>query len=225
MGASHRDAEQRELEPREVAERPLMLALTTPPECPEVYRAILRVASDIGQTGISKDRANQQQGFKFRGIDDMLNALSPLLVKHGLVIIPTVEERTVAERESRNGGVLIYTTVRVRFTVVSALDGSRHEGVTMGEAMDSADKSTNKAMSAAYKYFVILTFCIPTEGDNDADATTHDVKPPPLLDRLRVKLQLKGIAPAKVCQHFSVEALEDLSEAQLAEAMKRAEAK
>ena len=48
---------------------------------------------------------------------------------------------------------------------------------TYGEAMDSADKATNKAMSAAYKYAAIQAFCIPTEGDNDADATTHDVAP------------------------------------------------
>src|SRR5690606_19364534 len=46
-----------------------------------------------------------------------------------------------------------------------------------GEAMDSADKATNKAMSAAYKYAAFQTFCIPTEGDNDADATTHEVAP------------------------------------------------
>jgi hypothetical protein len=45
---------------------------------------------------------------------------------------------------------------------------------TYGEAMDSADKATNKAMSAAYKYAAFLAFCIPTEGDNDADATTPE---------------------------------------------------
>lgn len=43
--------------------------------------------------------------------------------------------------------------------------------------MDSADKATNKAMSAAYKYAAMQAFCIPTEGDNDADAHTHDVAP------------------------------------------------
>jgi hypothetical protein len=46
----------------------------------------------------------------------------------------------------------------------------------IGEAMDSGDKSSNKAMSAAYKYAAFQAFCIPTEGDNDADATTHDVR-------------------------------------------------
>ena len=49
---------------------------------------------------------------------------------------------------------------------------------TYGEAMDSADKSTNKAMSAAYKYMCLQVFCIPTEGDNDADGTTPDMIKP-----------------------------------------------
>lgn len=57
---------------------------------------------------------------------------------------------------------------------MSAVDGSRHTVSTFGEAMDSADKATNKAMSAAYKYMAMQTFCIPTEGDNDADATTPE---------------------------------------------------
>ena len=56
--------------------------------------------------------------------------------------------------------------------------------------MDSADKATNKAMSAAYKYAAIQAFCIPTEGDNDADATTHEVAPrqeapPPVSDEAK----------------------------------------
>jgi hypothetical protein len=41
--------------------------------------------------------------------------------------------------------------------------------------MDTGDKSTNKAMSMAMKYASLLTFCIPTEGE-DADAATHDLK-------------------------------------------------
>ena len=41
--------------------------------------------------------------------------------------------------------------------------------------MDSGDKATNKAMSAAYKYMAFQTFAIPTQGDNDADGQTHEV--------------------------------------------------
>ena len=142
-----------------------------------VYTAICGVMADIGQTGISKDRKNQQQGYSFRGIDDVYNELNHLLAKHSLIMTPRILSREVAERQTAKGGALFYVTVEAEFDLVSALDGSRHTVRTFGEAMDSADKATNKAMSAAYKYAAMMVFCIPTEGDNDADQTTHEVEP------------------------------------------------
>jgi hypothetical protein len=144
---------------------------------PEVYNAICGVMADIGQTGIAKGRKNQQQGYNFRGIDDVYNELNALLSKHQLVVVPRILTREVAERQTQKGGVLFYVTVEAEFDLISAKDGSKHTVRTLGEAMDSGDKATNKAMSAAYKYAAMMVFCIPTEGDNDADFTTHDIAP------------------------------------------------
>jgi hypothetical protein len=142
----------------------------------KVYEAIAAVTHQMGQEGISKSRKNVQQGYSFRGIDDVFNALSPMLATHKLCILPCVLERACEERQTKNGGVLFYVTCKVRFDFVSAEDGSKHEVVMYGEAMDSGDKATNKAMSAAYKYAAMQAFCIPTEGDNDADSTTHEIQ-------------------------------------------------
>ncbi len=142
-----------------------------------VYAAIAAATLDLSKEGIGKGRSNQQQGYKFRGIDDVLNALAPILAKHQLAIIPRVKSREVVERQTKSGSPLFYCTVAVDWEIVSAEDGTTTTATTYGEAMDSADKATNKAMSAAYKYMALLTFCIPTEGDNDADATTHEVTP------------------------------------------------
>lgn len=147
-----------------------------------VYKAINAVQSEIAKIGIAKDRRNSQQGYNFRGIDDVFNTLSPLLAKHGLCILPRVMYRTVQERATAKGGIIFYTTVEVEFDFVCAEDGSTHVVKTIGEAMDSGDKSTNKAMSAAYKYAAFQVFAIPTDGDNDADATTHEVAAQPAID-------------------------------------------
>jgi hypothetical protein len=140
-----------------------------------VYQLIAAVAAEIAQEGISKSRKNQSQGYTFRGIDDVYNALAPVIAKHGLVILPRIVSRELTERASAKGGVLFAVVVEAEFDFVSSHDGSKHTVKTYGEAMDSADKATNKAMSAAYKYAAFQTFCIPTEGDNDADAVTHQV--------------------------------------------------
>lgn len=146
-------------------------------ETKHVYTAINAVQAELAKIGISKDRKNQQQGYAFRGIDDVYGTISPLLAKNGLVILPHYTERTCTERVTPKGGVLFYVTVKGTFDIVDASDGSSTQCETYGEAMDSADKATNKAMSAAYKYVCLQAFCIPTEGDNDADATTHQVTP------------------------------------------------
>ena len=143
-----------------------------------VYKAICGVTKALSVIGISKDRTNTQgAGFKFRGIDDVYNALSSLLPEHGLMILPRMISREFRLAESAKGGNLHYVTLCAEFDFVSAEDGSIHTVRTYGEAMDSGDKATNKAMSAAYKYACIQAFCIPTASESpDADAQTHEVK-------------------------------------------------
>lgn len=150
-----------------------------------VYKAISAVAREMAEVGISKDRENRQQGFVFRGIDQVYNALAPMLAKHGLVILPRITERTVTERVTQKGGVLFYVVVKAEFDFVATEDGSKHTVVTYGEAMDSGDKATNKAMSIAYKYAAFQTFCIPTEQTAvDPDAEVHYVTPQAAEDAL-----------------------------------------
>jgi hypothetical protein len=144
----------------------------------KVYQAINAVQAALSQQGIEKtQRNNQGAGYNFRGIDQVYNTLSPLLAKHGLCILPRVVKSEQAERLSAKGGTLIYSYVTMEFDLVCADDGSKHTICTVGEAFDSGDKSMNKAMSAAYKYACFQSFAIPTEGDNDADAHTHEVAP------------------------------------------------
>lgn len=154
----------------------------------KVYEAIAAITGELTKLGIPKNSRNTQQGYKFRGIDDVYATLSPLLARFKLCILPRVIERTVLERESKSGGALFYTVLKMEFDFVSAEDGSKHTACTIGEAMDSGDKSSNKSMSAAYKYCCFQAFCIPTEGEaaNDSDASTHEVvaygeptEPPP----------------------------------------------
>lgn len=130
---------------------------------------------ELAKAGIAKDRDNKTQGFKFRGIDDVYNALAPLISANGIVILPRVVEVKATERQSKSGGALFHVALTADFDFVCAEDASKHTVTMPGEAMDSADKATNKALSAAYKYACFQAFCIPTEGNNDADEAHHAV--------------------------------------------------
>lgn len=134
-----------------------------------VYKCVSKVQAALAATGIPKGQRNTQQNYNFRGIDDILSALAPLIAEHGLLILPFVKERTLVEGQSKGGGTLFYTTLKVEYSLVSVEDGSAHVVCAAGEAMDSGDKGTNKAMSSAFKNMAIQAFCIPTQGDNDTE--------------------------------------------------------
>lgn len=140
----------------------------------EIFKKIPLVMNEIGAIG--KDRKNQQQGYRFRGIDDIYNAVNAALVKHGVFCIPSLEEMKREERQTQKGGTLFYTLLTMKYTFYAS-DGSYVEVRTVGEAMDSGDKSCNKAMSAAQKYAFLQVFCIPTEKPKDAEEETHEVAP------------------------------------------------
>lgn len=141
---------------------------------PAVYAAISACTADL-LGGVAKGQRNAAQGFNFRGIDQLMNAVAPVISRNGLVILPRVLERSREERETAKGGAMHFTHIRVAFDFVSVKDGSMHTVETFGEAQDSGDKSTNKAMSAALKYALMQAFMIPTEDMADADA--HNPEP------------------------------------------------
>lgn len=139
-----------------------------------IHKALIEITKGIG--AVEKGRTNQQQGFKFRGIDDVLNAIHDLFAVHG-VYIRVAEIKTVLreDKATKSGGVNIYSVNDYRF-VFTAADGSFIESWARGEAFDSGDKGSNKAVSIALKYCLIQMFLIPTIDEKDPDLTT----PPPL---------------------------------------------
>jgi primase-polymerase (primpol)-like protein len=188
----------------------------------EIYKAINAVQAEMATVGIQKDKKNLTQGYNFRGIDDVYGALAPIIAKHKLCIIPFVLSRSVIERTTQKGGVLFYVTVECEFHFVSAIDGSKHIAKTYGEAMDSADKATNKAMSAAYKYAAFQTFCIPVDAQ-DADAITHDVAPQYVNDEQQVTMietiQKKQVNVKKFLEFMKCSSLESIPASEFNKAM------
>lgn len=196
---------------------------------PKIYAAIVGVMQDVGAVG--KNDRNSQQNFMYRGIDAVMNALQPAMIKNKLFVVPTVlsEERT--ERATQKGGVLFYTRLRIRYTFY-AEDGSNISTEVIGEAMDSGDKATNKAMSIAYKYACFQVFCIPTEEMHDPDAECHDVAPAEpevfYVDDVKIKvlkdnMKKKGVTDNQVLDICKVSTFEEITVQQFMSVMKKLE--
>jgi hypothetical protein len=139
-----------------------------------IYKKMSDVMKEIGSIG--KDQKNQAQGFKFRGIDQFVNALYPALTKNGVFMTPRctyqTQELKEVTRSSGKQGFDKHVVLMMEYDFF-AEDGSK---VTVGpvpaEGLDSGDKATNKALSASLKYALIQTFSIPTEDMAEADLET-----------------------------------------------------
>jgi hypothetical protein len=144
-------------------------------ESKKVYAAIHAVAADLSELGIEKGRKNQAQGFVFRGIDDVLQTLSPILKKHKLLMLPTQIERVATVTTSSTGKPMNHVSVTMEYKFVSVEDGSEQVIRMPGEGMDSGDKATSKAVSMAYKYACFQALCIPFEGCEDSDEDSPEI--------------------------------------------------
>lgn len=137
-----------------------------------IYESITKIMEE--GYAITKSKRNQQQGFMYRGIDDVMNTFHPLLSKYHVFVVPEVIDQQRQERVTGQNKTLIYSILRIKYTFF-AEDGSSINAIVVGEGMDSGDKASNKAMSVGMKYAMFQVFCIPTEEMDDPDAVT----PPP----------------------------------------------
>jgi hypothetical protein len=136
-----------------------------------IHETLAKIMFEI--KAIGKDKKNQVQGFKYRGADDIYNALQPLFAANGVFCIPEILSQENAMQETRNGGKMEYTKINLKITYY-AQDGSSVSCVVPGAGTDSGDKALGKAMTYAHKYALIQTFCIPTEDTTDGDETSHE---------------------------------------------------
>lgn len=147
------------------------------PNSPLIYKKMSAVMKDIGHVG--KDQKNTAQGFKFRGVDQFVNTLYPALTKHGVFMVPRATSYTHELRDVTRGngkaGTDKHVAIMMEYTFY-AEDGSNVVvGPVPAEGLDSGDKATNKALSAALKYALIQTFSVPTEDMSEADLETPEI--------------------------------------------------
>lgn len=142
----------------------------------EIFKSLQNIMKELKP--VAKEGTNEQQGWRFRSIDQLYSNLHPLLAKHGVVIVPKVidNKNTIEMVESiKYGKPETKRFTKVLLTVeytAFAIDGSSIVSVVVGESLDNSDKATNKAMSMAFKYYLMQTFCIALEGEIDPDSVT-----------------------------------------------------
>jgi len=175
-----------------------------------VYRAITAITAAMSRDGVPKAHTNLDDQYAYRSIDDLLGRLAPLLAKHRLCVLPRILKRQGSDRLGDGHWALTSVHVVVAYDLVSSHDGSRHTIRASGEALDTSDKATAKAMSAAYKSAMLQTFCVPVTGRDDADAKSPKPRKP-----------IIGKEPVQGWQAWAEDLVEMVGSCQTVEALDR----
>jgi len=158
-----------------------------------VFETINSIMKEL--PAIAKDQKNSSQNFQYRGIDQFMNALNPLMAKHGLFCTPELVQGFPQEQiNTKSGGIMFKSIADYKYTFY-ALDGSSISTIIRGEAMDSGDKGYNKVCAIALKYVLMQLFMVATEDFKDPDEVSHeDVKKTE--PAVPVATETKGITPS-----------------------------
>jgi len=158
---------------------------------PTVQQAWAAVMGDV--RALSKDqRNNSGGGFNFRGVDDVMNAAGPAMRTHGVFVVPTAVDLRTRDAQTTTGKAAHETMVVVSYAIYGPA-GDMMPGAAAGESLDSGDKATPKAMSVAYRTFLLQALCLPTH-ETDPDAQTYERTDQPTETPLTTAL--RGIAQA-----------------------------
>lgn len=171
---------------------------------PTAVQALAAVMAEV--QAVRKNERNQQQGFNFRGVDAVVNAVGPVFRTHGVVVGSEVLSHTFAEVEvgtKRTPMGHAMVTVRYRFYGPA---GDYVEASAAAEAMDSGDKATPKAMSVAYRTALIQALCLPTD-ELDPDAVSYErsergEQPPARRPGRQTKTPDVNSVKAQIATHF-----------------------
>ena len=135
-----------------------------------VHQALSKVMADV--QAVRKDSKNQAQRFNFRGIDAVMNAVGPALRKHGVTILPEEVDVHRSNGTTSSGKQTAEVVVKVTYRVYGPAGDSIH-GKVAAEAMDFGDKAIAKAMSVAYRTFLLQALTIPTD-EPDPDSESYE---------------------------------------------------
>lgn len=133
---------------------------------PNLAQRLLAITEEIGT--VAKDGRNEFQNYDYAREVDFVNALKPLLVKHGVIIIP--EGQVTNLSPSGKDGKSTLTTIVMKYRIVN-VDNQEDYYLAQapGQGMDSSDKGVYKAITGAKKYFIANTFMVATGDDPEAD--------------------------------------------------------
>ena len=173
-----------------------------------IQQSLIEVMKEVGAVG--KNDRNTSQGFAFRGIDAVINAVSPAFQKHNVIVVPTVVDKETSMIESAKGKAMTHVQLKVAYTFYGT-EGDFVSATVYSEAMDYGDKATAKAMSVALRTALLQTLALPTD-EPDPDSQSYERGSETVSNPVRTKAPVESKSASAEQILMAKEALDQVAE-------------
>ena len=138
---------------------------------------VTKLAQIMGEMGvIGKDKKKDSKlTYGYQGIDEAVNALNPLMARHGVIATIKLKEKTITEKTIVGKDYDRVETTADVVCIVTFTDGYTEVKTEEGAIMsDFGKKAVTQAISMCYKYALLRTFLIRTKGEVDPEENVID---------------------------------------------------
>jgi hypothetical protein len=135
---------------------------------PKIYYAIANIQAGVGNIPKNGVGPASQGSYKYVKNDDILEAISKLMIDNKVITRPRIIQHEVISRDIGANRTVAMTVVHLEVTYISIEDGSEFTVIVSAEGADNGDKGARKAVTQAQKIANLLTFNIAT-GEPDPD--------------------------------------------------------
>jgi hypothetical protein len=140
-------------------------AKTTNRKAPAKQTVVQRILAVADEVGILTPEKSGGVPFAFRGVDAVVSKLTPLLNKHGVIVVPHDVTQILSQRDV-GSKVVTKADVTATYRFYGA-DGDFIDATVVGQADDFADRSSAQAMSVAFRILLLQTFHIAAFGNEE----------------------------------------------------------
>lgn len=138
----------------------------------KIAKKLVNVMIECGH--IAKNGLNSYHQYKYATAEDVLLKVNSALTKNKIASVVIPEIASMVDVINLKGNTEHLVTVNVQIKLIDSESGECVDLFGIGSGQDAGDKAVMKAQTAAIKYAYMMSLCIATGDDPEADTKTDE---------------------------------------------------